>query len=77
MTRTPRLRRRIVWITALVSAVAMAAMIATVVLALSAVARNSVNSTLDDRFGVIASAIASVSVSKPTMKPAVTKMPAA
>ena len=44
--------------TAIVSAVAMAAMIGTVVLALSAVTRNSVRSTLDDRFDVISSAVA-------------------
>ena len=61
MKRRQRLRRRIVRSTALVSAVAMAAMIGTVVLALSAVTRNSVDSTLDDRFDVISAAIASSS----------------
>ena len=44
------LRSRIIWTTALVSALAMGAMIGTVVLALNAVTRSNVDSTLADRF---------------------------
>ena len=53
------LRSRIIWTTALVSALAMAAMIGTVVLALHAVTRKDVRSTLEDRLLVIASGIES------------------
>ena len=53
------LRSRIIWTTALVSALAMAAMIGTVVLALHAVTRKDVRSTLEDRLLVISSGIES------------------
>lgn len=51
------LRSRIIWTTALVSGVAMAAMIGTVVLALNAVTRSNVDSKLEDRRVVISSSI--------------------
>jgi two-component system OmpR family sensor kinase len=53
------LRSRIMWTTALISALAMAAMIGTVILVLNAVTRNDVESTLEDRLVVIASGIES------------------
>ena len=60
MKRTRRpLRTRIVVTTALVSAIAMAAMVGTVVLALNAITRNSVKSALDDRMSVISAGIES------------------
>lgn len=54
-----RLRSRIIWTTALVSGIAMAAMIGTVLLALTTITRNSVDSTLEDRLSVISSGIES------------------
>jgi two-component system OmpR family sensor kinase len=58
MRRTSRpLRSRIVATTALVSAIAMAAMVGTVVLALNAITHNSVDSALDDRLSVLSSGI--------------------
>ncbi|MEP6814409.1 MAG: hypothetical protein ABI873_02525, partial [Marmoricola sp.] len=54
-----RLRSRIIWTTALVSGIAMAAMIGTVLLALTALTRNSVSSTLEARLSVLSSAIES------------------
>lgn len=58
MRRTGRpLRTRIVATTALVSAIAMAAMVATVVLALNAITRNSVDRALNDRLNVLSSGI--------------------
>lgn len=52
-----RLRSRIIATTALVSALAMAAMIGTVVLALNAIVHNNVDSTLRDRLSVISGSI--------------------
>lgn len=52
------LRSRIVWTTALVSAVAMSAMIVTVVLALNSATRSTVRTTLQDRFAVLATSVA-------------------
>jgi signal transduction histidine kinase len=58
MRRSGRpLRTRIVATTALVSALAMAAMIGAVVLVMNAVAHNSVDSSLNDRWTVISSGI--------------------
>lgn len=54
-----RLRNRIIWTTALVSAIAMTAMIGTTLLALTTLTRNSVDSTLEDRLSVISSGIES------------------
>jgi two-component system OmpR family sensor kinase len=51
------LRSRIIWTTALVTALAMAAMIGTVMLALNAVTRSNVESTLADRLLVFSTAI--------------------
>jgi signal transduction histidine kinase len=56
-SRSPSLRRRIVWSTAIVTAIAMAAVTGTVVLVLSALTRNSVDSTLDDRIALVTSAV--------------------
>jgi two-component system OmpR family sensor kinase len=56
-SRNPSLRRRIVWSTAIVTAIAMAAVTGTVVLILSALTRNSVDSTLDDRIALVTSAV--------------------
>lgn len=53
------LRSRIIWTTALISALAMAAMIGAVILVLNAVTRNNVESNLEDRLVVISSGIAS------------------
>lgn len=55
--RGASLRQRIVWSTAIVTAAAMIAVTGTVVLILAALARNSVDSALDDRLSLIASAI--------------------
>jgi two-component system OmpR family sensor kinase len=55
--RSPSLRRQIVWSTAIVTAIAMAAVTGTVVLILSALTRNSVDSTLDDRMALVTSAV--------------------
>lgn len=55
--RSPSLRRRIVWSTAVVTALAMAAVTGTVVLVLSALTRNSVDSALDDRLALVTSAV--------------------
>ena len=52
-----RLRSRIIWTTALVSGVAMALMIGTVLLVLTTLTRNSVDTTLKDRLSVISSGI--------------------
>lgn len=52
------LRSRIVWTTAIVSAVAMSAMIVTVVLALNSATRSAVRTTLEDRFSVLATSVA-------------------
>lgn len=52
------LRSRIIWTTALVSGLAMAAMIGTAVLTLNAVTRSNVAGTLEDRRLVISSAVA-------------------
>ncbi len=58
MSRTGRpLRTRIVVTTALVSAIAMAAMVGTVVLALNAITHNSVDSALADRLSVLSTGI--------------------
>ncbi|MGA8210320.1 MAG: HAMP domain-containing sensor histidine kinase [Nocardioidaceae bacterium] len=57
MTRSGRLRTRIVWSTALVSAVAVAVMVGAVLLALSALTTRSVDGTLTDRFTVVATAL--------------------
>jgi two-component system OmpR family sensor kinase len=54
-----RLRSRIIWTTAVVSAIAMAAMVGTVLLVLTTLTRNSVDSTLRDRLSVISSGIQS------------------
>lgn len=51
------LRARVVWTTAAVSAVAMAAMVGTVVLILHALARNSIDTALDDRLSLVSSVI--------------------
>lgn len=59
MKRSRRLRTRIVWSTAVIAALAMTAIIATVVLGLAAITRNSVTSTLEDRVGVVSGAVAS------------------
>lgn len=56
---TRRLRSRIIWTTALVAALAMAAMIGTVVLVLNAVATNNVESKLNDRLSLLTAAVAS------------------
>ncbi|MFC5679116.1 sensor histidine kinase [Aeromicrobium endophyticum] len=56
-SRSPSLRRRIVWSTAIVTAIAMAAVTGTVVLILSALTRNSVDSALDDRIALVTSAV--------------------
>ncbi len=56
---TRSLRRHIVWSTAVVTALAMAAVIGTVVLVLAALTRNSVDSALDDRLALVASAVRS------------------
>ncbi len=56
-SRNPSLRRRIVWSTAIVTAIAMAAVTGTVVLILSALTRNSVESALDDRLALVTSAV--------------------
>lgn len=53
------LRTRIIWSTALVAALAMAAMIGTVALVLNAVTKNNVESKLADRLSLIAAAVAS------------------
>ncbi|MCX6395059.1 MAG: ATP-binding protein [Propionibacteriales bacterium] len=53
------LRTRIIWTTALVAALGMAAMIGTVVLVLNAVIQNDVDSKLDDRLSLISAAVAS------------------
>ena len=47
------LRARIVWTTAIVSAIAVTAMIGTVLLVLNASATNSINTTLHDRLAVV------------------------
>ena len=52
------LRSRIIWTTALVTALAMAAMIGTVVLVLNAVTRSNVDSKLEDRLVVLSSSVA-------------------
>jgi signal transduction histidine kinase len=52
-----QLRSRIIWTTAVVSGLAMAAMVGTVVLVLSALTSNSVATTLEDRLSVISSGI--------------------
>jgi hypothetical protein len=58
MTRGGRpLRTRIVVTTALVSALAMAAMVSTVVLALNAITHKSVDTSLSDQLSVISSGI--------------------
>ncbi|MCZ4498074.1 MAG: hypothetical protein JWQ74_627 [Marmoricola sp.] len=57
MTARTGLRRRILWTTALVSLIAMAAMIGTVVLVLNAIARNNLDSGLEDRLAVVSAAI--------------------
>ena len=57
MRPSGRLRSRIVWTTALVSAIAMTAMITTVVVVLTVLNRRSVDSTLEDRFSLIASSL--------------------
>ena len=56
-SRTPSLRRRIVWSTAIVTAIAMAAVTGTVVLILAALTRNSVDSALADRLALVSSAV--------------------
>ena len=56
-SRSPSLRRRIVWSTAVVTAIAMAAVTGTVVLILAALTRNSVDSALTDRLALVASAV--------------------
>jgi two-component system OmpR family sensor kinase len=56
-SRSPSLRRQIVWSTAIVTAIAMAAVTGTVVLILSALTRNSVDSTLGDRIALVTSAV--------------------
>ncbi len=61
MSGSGRLRTRIVRSTAIVSGLAMAAMIGTVLLSLAAVTRHSVDSTLNDRFSVIAAGVGSSS----------------
>jgi two-component system, OmpR family, sensor kinase len=53
------LRNRIIWTTALVSGLAMGAMIGTVVLALNGATRSNVNATLSDRFQSTSSAVES------------------
>jgi signal transduction histidine kinase len=53
------LRWRIIWTTALVSLLAMAAMIGTVALVLTALTHNNVNSILDDRLEVLTSSVQS------------------
>ncbi len=53
------LRRRVVWSTAVVTALAMTAVIGTVVLVLAALTRNSVDSALDDRLALVTSAVQS------------------
>lgn len=57
MSNGSSLRRRIVWSTAIVTGVAMIAVTATVVLILAALARNSVDSALDDRLALVTSAV--------------------
>lgn len=61
--RTPArgLRARIIWTTALVSGIAMAAMIGTVVLALNTLTHKSIDSTLHARLSVLSSGISSSS----------------
>ena len=53
------LRNRIIWTTAMVSALAMGAMIGTVVLSLNGATRSNVNATLSDRFQSTRSAVES------------------
>jgi len=53
------LRNRIIWTTAMVSALAMSAMIGTVVLSLNGATRSNVNATLSDRFQSTRSAVES------------------
>lgn len=59
MRRPRRLRTRIVWSTAIIAALAMTAIIGTVVLGLAAITRNSVRATLEDRFDVLSGSLAS------------------
>lgn len=56
---TRGLRTRIIWSTAIVAALAMAAMVGTVFLVLNAVTRNNVESKLQDRLSLITAAVTS------------------
>lgn len=55
------LRARIVWSTAIVAAVAMSAMVGTVVLVLNVTATNSVNATLSDRLDAVSATLRTTS----------------